>query len=95
MLFRWIATADIPDLGLLKGDTVIYNPSLPTHWTVTRNISLDPGAVLNQSCVGALEEMPPLLMMGGVPCQAPCCARAQAPSDSPRLRLLPSRRSVR
>lgn len=59
MIYRWVAAQDIPELGLLRGDLVTYEPQSKPPYTVTRALVVDPGAVLNQSNAGALVELVP------------------------------------
>lgn len=61
MLLRWIATVDCPELGLKAGDALVYNPTA-RRYTVTREVSIDPGSVLNRSVAGDLAEQEPLIL---------------------------------
>jgi len=46
---------DLPELGLLDGDLIIYDPADPVEpYTVHRALAFDPGAILNQYLEGAL-----------------------------------------
>jgi hypothetical protein len=67
MIYRWVATVDVPDFGIQKHDCLAYNPESQTPFTITRAVTIDPGALLNLSVTGALSEMPPFDLPRPVP----------------------------
>jgi hypothetical protein len=54
--YIWRANRDVPHLGVLSGDFVIFNPKAPTVWSVRRGLNpLDFGAVMAAEDAGQLE----------------------------------------
>lgn len=82
MAYHLRVTRNLPELGLVAGDVVLYDPSnLREPYTLYRAIPLDPGAILHQLNEGTIA---PVDIM-------PSSVRPRSRSSAPHVLTLPGR----
>lgn len=82
--WRFIATTDVPEAGILRGDIIVAFPGQPTR--VLRQLPINPGLLLNLACQDLITELD-----GIVGPQAPIVRAMEsvdAPSPASPLRVV-------